>query len=134
MSLIMFTLAEASSEIDFMNTELDSYYLNKEEPNRSCLLALRDIILRQDEQVTETRKWGMPCFCLGKKIFCYLWIDKKTEEPYFLFVEGLRLNNPSLEQGDRKRMKIYRVNPNKDIPIDTIEQLLQAALKLARLT
>ena len=110
----------------------DSYYLNKEEPNGSCLLALRSIILEQDSHVTETRKWGMPCFCYKKKMFCYFWTDKKTDEPYILMVEGKHLNHPELEAGNRSRMKIFKVNPNKDLPIATIEFILNQALDLYR--
>lgn len=109
---------------------MDNYYLNKEEPNKSCLLALRSIILDQDTNVTETQKWGMPCFCYKKKMFCYLWTDKKTNEPYILMVEGKYLDYPELEEGERSRMKIFRVNPNKDLPIKTIENILQKALDL----
>ncbi|TJY33887.1 DUF1801 domain-containing protein [Pontimicrobium aquaticum] len=105
-----------------------NFYLKKEEPNKSCLLALRDIILRQDAQITETTKYGMPCFCYKQKMFCYLWTDKKTQEPYILFVEGQHLNHPKLETGNRSRMKIFPINPNKDIPIKTIELLLNKAL------
>lgn len=112
--------------------ELDQYYLNKEEPHKSCLLALRSIILEQDAAVTETRKWGMPCFCFGKKMFCYLWTDKKTGEPYLLFVEGEHLNHPRLETGKRARMKIFRVDPNRDLPLDSIQLLLNQALDLYR--
>lgn len=111
---------------------LHSYYLNKEEPQKSCLLALRDIILSQDENVSETRKYGMPCFCYKKKMFCYLWTDKKTDEPYILFVEGKYLNYPELEMGTRSRMKILRINPNKDLPVRLIESLLKNALNLYR--
>jgi hypothetical protein len=32
-------------------------------------------------------------------------------------VEGVKLTHPELEQGDRKRMKIFRVDPNKNMPI-----------------
>ena len=110
--------------------ELQNYYQNKIEPNKSCLLALRTIILNQDKNITETRKWGMPCFCYKKKMFCYLWTDKKTDEPYILMVEGKYLDHPELEVGDRTRMKIFRVNPNKDIPVKTIERILQNALDL----
>ncbi|MFA9191076.1 DUF1801 domain-containing protein [Flavobacterium sp. FZUC8N2.13] len=109
---------------------LENYYLNKTEPNQSCLLALRSIILNQDKDITETQKWGMPCFCYKKKIFCYLWIDKKTNEPYILMVEGKLLDFPELEEGDRKKMKVLRVNPNQDLPLKTIETILQKALEL----
>lgn len=115
-----------------MVQELHNYYLKKEEPNKSCLLALRSIILDQDTNVTETRKWGMPCFCYKKKMFCYLWTDKKTDEPYILMVEGKYLDHPKLEEGDRSRMKIFKVNPNKDLPIKTIESILKKALDLYR--
>ncbi|WP_298553435.1 DUF1801 domain-containing protein [uncultured Algibacter sp.] len=115
-----------------MNTLKNNFYFNKSEPNKSCLLTLRDIILKQDKNITETTKYGMPCFCFKKKMFCYLWVDKKTEEPYMLFVEGEHLNHPELEIGTRKRMKIFRVNPNRDIPIKTVKSLLNSALDLYR--
>jgi hypothetical protein len=115
-----------------MDQNLHNYYLNKEEPNKSCLLALRRIILDQDPNVTETQKYGMPCFCYKKKMFCYLWTDKKTDEPYILMVEGKYLDHPKLEVGDRSRMKIFRVNPNKNLPVRMIETILQKALDLYR--
>lgn len=115
-----------------MQQELEQYYLNKEEPVKGCLLALRKLIMQQDANITETRKYGMPCFCYYKKMFCYLWTDKKTGEPYILFVEGNHLEYPELETGSRARMKIFRVNPDKDIPLAVVTRLLQAALNLYR--
>lgn len=113
-----------------MHPELESFYNNKSEPNKSCLLAMRSIILKQDEHITETRKYGMPCFCYKKKMFCYLWVDKKTEEPYILMVEGKLLQHPLLEKGTRARMKIFRVNPNEALPIGTIHEILKEGLDL----
>lgn len=111
---------------------LSNYYLNKEEPQKSCLLALRSIILNMDKDVSETVKYEMPCFCYKKKMFCYLWTDKKTGEPYILMVEGKLLNHPELEQGNRSRMKILRIDPNEDLPIETIKLILNDALNLYR--
>jgi hypothetical protein len=115
-----------------MIPEVQNYYLTKEEPGKSCLFALRSIILQQDKDITETQKWGMPCFCYKKKMFCYLWTDKETDEPYILMVEGKHLVHPELEAGKRSRMKIFRVNPNKDLPLQTIENILQESLNLYR--
>ncbi|BDS09600.1 DUF1801 domain-containing protein [Aureispira anguillae] len=115
-----------------MIRELDQFYANKEEPNRGCLLALRNFILEQDVAVSETQKYGMPCFCYKKRHFCYLWVDKKTNDPYLLMVEGKYLEHPKLEQGTRKRMKIFRVNPKEDLPITELQTVLQAALSLYR--
>ncbi len=115
-----------------MLKETDHFYLNQEEPNKGCLLALRSIILKQDKLISETKKYGMPCFCYKKKMFCYLWTDKKTYEPYILMVEGKHLNHPLLEEGTRSRMKTFKVNPNEDLPIETIGSLLKQALDLYR--
>lgn len=111
---------------------LSNYYLNKEEPPKSSLLALCSIILNMDKDVSETVKYEMPCFCYKKKMFCYLWTDKKTGEPYILMVEGKLLNHPELEQGSRSRMKILRIDPNEDLPIETIKLILNDALNLYR--
>lgn len=115
-----------------MIRELHDFYLKQNEPNKSCLLALQSIILRQDKHVTETRKYGMPCFCYRKKMFCYLWTDKKTGDPYLLMVEGKHLNHPRLEAGTRSRMKIFRVDATRNLPVKTIEAILKMALDLYR--
>lgn len=116
-----------------MIDKIFNYYLEKDEPQKSCLLALRDIIMAKDSTyITETIKYGMPCFCYKNKMFCYLWTDKKTNEPYILFVEGKYLDYPELESGDRSRMKILRINSNKNLPIKVINVLLNAALDLYR--
>ncbi|MEE9350486.1 MAG: DUF1801 domain-containing protein, partial [Flavobacteriaceae bacterium] len=73
-------------------------------------------------------KYGMPFFCYKGKMFCYLWTDKNTAHPYIGFVEGNRMNSADLEQGNRSRMKIFRINPNADIPLKKIQQLLNIAL------
>jgi hypothetical protein len=110
----------------------DNFYLNREEPNKSCLLAMRDRVLNYDKNITETRKYGMPCFCFKNKMFCYLWVDKKSQEPYFLMVEGNYLDHPDLESGNRSRMKILKINPNKDLPIASIDFIMKQALDLYR--
>lgn len=115
-----------------MLPELNSFYLNKSEPNKSCLLALRDLILNQDSKITETLKYGMPCFCYQKKMFCYLWTDKISDQPYILMVEGKHLHHPKLQTGTRSRMKILRVYPTKNLPKKVIETVLQEALDLYR--
>ncbi len=113
-------------------TQLNNFYLGQYEPNRSCLLALRKIILEEDQEISETVKYGMPCFIYKKKAFCYLWTDKKTSEPYILMVEGIHLDHSKLEAGKRSRMKILRINPNEDLPVPIIHDILNQALELYR--
>ena len=108
----------------------DSFYLDKPEPVKGCLLALRDIILQSNPQFSETVKYGMPCFTFNKKAICYLWTDKSNGKPYLLFVDGKQLQYPELEQGKRARMKTLRVNPTADLPVKSIRKILNAALAL----
>ena len=109
---------------------IDEFYLKMAEPQKSCLLALRSIILQYNPAMNETQKYGMPCFCYKNKIVCYLWIDKKTDEPYILMADGKLLDHPMLESGERSRMKILRVNAGKDLPLKAIQAILHQALNL----
>jgi hypothetical protein len=108
--------------------ELDNFYLQQDEPIRSCLLALREIILSQDKEVVNTWKYGMPFFCFRGKMFCYLWIHKKYKQSYLGIVEGKRFNHPALITEKRSRMKIMLFDPNKDLPVDIIKNILQQAI------
>ncbi|MRT92688.1 DUF1801 domain-containing protein [Ancylomarina sp. 16SWW S1-10-2] len=113
-----------------MIDELYVYYSKHDEENQNCLYALRSIILGTDELVSETMKWNLPCFCYKGKMFCFINVEKESNQPYILFVEGGLLNHPELEQGERVRMKIYRVDAKHDLPIETISLLLNEALDL----
>ncbi|MEM9324648.1 MAG: DUF1801 domain-containing protein [Bacteroidota bacterium] len=115
-----------------MIDRLDEFYSLKEEPNRSCLLSLRDIILDQDNTISETVKYGMPCFTYGKKALCYLWVDKKSREPYILMVDGKLIDHPLLEEGSRARMRILRIDPGDDLPLDTIRWILSRGIELLK--
>ena len=110
--------------------ELDDFYLQHDEPVKGTLLALREIILQQDKDVTNALKYGMPFFCYKGKMFCYLWFHKKHKLPYIGIVEGKRFHEPFLIQEDRSRMKIMLLDPNKDLPLQTIKNILQKALNL----
>ena len=111
---------------------LDDFYLQQDEPIKGTLLALREIILQQDNDITDAWKYGMPFFCYKGKMFCYLWFHKKHKQPYIGIVEGKRFDEPFLIQEDRSRMKIMLFNPNEDLPLQTIENILQKALNLYR--
>ena len=114
-----------------MTDDLHAFYLNREEPHKSCLLALRDLLLTPAFQLSETRKYGIPCFTHGKKAVCYLWTDKQTGHPYILWVEGNQLTHTALKTGNRKRMKVLKVNPLQDLPVAIIEEILRQAVQLA---
>ena len=112
--------------------ELDNFYLKQDEPIKGCLLALKQIIHSQDKEVSNTWKYGMPFFCYKGKMFCYLWYHKKYKQPYIGIVEGTRFDEPFLIQEKRSRMKIMLIDPNEDLPLQSIGNILQKALNLYR--
>ena len=110
--------------------EIDGFYLEKEEPIKSCLLALRDIILLQDKDIMADWKYGMPFFSYKGKMFCYLWVHKKWLQPYLGIVEGKWYDSPDLLQEKRSRMKILLFDPMQDLPVDRIEVIVNQAIDL----
>ncbi len=113
--------------------ELTNFYLKQEEPIKSCLLALREIILQQDKDIKNVWKYGVPFFCYKGKMFCYLWIHKKYKHPYIGIVEGKHFTEAFLLQEDRKRMKIMLVDPNEDLPLPSIENIILKAINLYKM-
>ena len=112
--------------------EIDDYYLSKPEPLKGCLLSLRDVILRSNSEITEAWKYCMPFFCFRKRMFCYLWIQKKTSVPYIGIVEGRNISHPRLIQESRSRMKILLIDPTKDLPVRIIISILKNAASFYR--
>lgn len=115
-----------------MVNTLDTFYARQPEPNQSCLLALRDLILQQDSHIRSSLKWSMPCFSYKNRMFCFLMINKTTQSPYLLLVEGHQLDHPLLKTGSRKRMKVVDIEASKDLPLEAIEVILAQALELYR--
>ncbi|SUJ27826.1 Uncharacterized conserved protein [Sphingobacterium spiritivorum] len=109
---------------------LADYYLSQQEPHKSCLLALRDIIVSLDPDITHELKYGMPFFCYKGKMFCYLWIHKSYNQPYIGIVEGKRLKHPLLITEKRARMKIMLLDPDQDLPISLLKDILYQAIQL----
>ncbi len=108
---------------------LDQFYSKQPEPLRSVFLALRQYLLAKTG-FTEALKYGLPFFYYNGKRCCYFWKDKKTAHVYIGLVDGNQLHHPALEQGNRKRMKIYRINPHNDIDENTLEEVINEMLAL----
>ncbi len=110
--------------------QLDDFYLNQQEPAKGTLMALKEIIIKQDNNITNVLKYGMPFFCYKGKMFCYLWTHKKTKQPYIGIVQGKYFDEDFLIQEDRSRMKIMLFNYDEDLPLEQIEMVLKKALNL----
>jgi hypothetical protein len=112
--------------------DIDNFYLFQQEPNKSCLLYLREHILAFDENITEAWKYRMPFFCYKGKMFCYVWTHKKLQIPFIGVVDGKLLQHPLLIHEDRARIKVMLINPEEDMPVASINEVLNLSLKYRR--
>ena len=108
----------------------DLFYAKLAEPNAGCLTALRFVILKHNQNISETIKYGMPFFTYKQKMLCYFWIDTKNLLPYIGFMEGCHMNFDWLEAGDRARIRIMYFDPYEDIPLKKVKQTLNASIIL----
>ena len=113
-----------------MSSPIEQFYISKEEPLRSTLMALRDIMLDHESELRSEWKYNMPCFTYRSKPIAYLWIDKITNEPYILWVYGKDLDFSQLEQGSRSKMKILRIDSSADIPLELIHDILKQSINI----
>jgi len=111
-----------------MLREIDTFFDNKTEPVKGCLLFLRDYIQKQNPHITEAWKYKMPFYCYKGKMFCYLWVHKKNGLPYLGIVNGNKIDHPNLIIENRSRMKILLIDPTQDLPIETINAILKTAI------
>lgn len=109
---------------------IDNFYENHEEPNRSCLLALRSIILDYNTNLSSRWYYRLPCFMYENQIFCYLWVDKKTKFPYIAIGKGVKINHPDLIKGKRTFTSLLLIDPTKDIPIEKVHDIFDMAMNL----
>jgi hypothetical protein len=110
--------------------ELDLFYLQQEEPAKSCFLVLREHILNYNKNITETWKFRMPFFCCKGQSFCYFRINRKDGMPYVGFTEGKRMSHQALVSSDRVRIKILMVVPSEDLPAEVLDGILKEAIYL----
>jgi hypothetical protein len=109
---------------------LDDFYENKEEPIKSCLLALREIILNYHIDIKPKWYYRLPCFMFKNQIFCYLWVDKKSQFPYIAIGKGIKIEHPDLVKGKRTFTKLLFIDPNKDIDVEKIYSIFNVAMSL----
>jgi hypothetical protein len=110
--------------------DIDQWFAAHEEPHKSYFLALRKIILETDANITEAWKYRMPFYCYNGKMCCYLWFEKKLQQPYLGIVEGNKIFDKDLVKGNRARMKILLFNSSKDLPLKKVKTILKKIAKI----
>lgn len=113
-----------------MLSQLNQFYLEQSEPNRSYFLALRKFINNYDEQISEEWKYKLPFFYYKNKPFCYIWKVQKTGQPYIGIVRANQIKHSLLIKGNRKKMKVLHLDVQKDVPIQTLKEIFSMLIKL----
>ena len=111
-------------------SQLENFYLKHEEPHLSCFLALKEIILSYNSDISSTWKYGMPFFSYRNKMFCYLWFHKKLKQAYVGIINGNLIEHPDLIQEKRSKIKIILFDSNEDLPIEKIHEILQRSIEI----
>lgn len=113
-----------------MLNHLDNYYFSKPEPEQSCLLFLRKFLLDYSEELEEHWKYTTAFFTYKKKLFCYFSINTKTKRLYIGFVDGNKIEHKKLVDEGRKQIRVFYIDPKKDVDVKSIKEILKLAVKL----
>lgn len=111
-----------------MNTQLNDYYLKFPEPHQGCLLALKHIILRVDEQITHERKFQLPFFSYKGKKLAFLWMNRKKLILGFITDKGVLPKTDGMKVKDQLEMIV--IDPNADLPKALIEAKIRKLIDL----
>jgi hypothetical protein len=113
-----------------MDESLDNFFLKIPEPQQSTLLFLRQFFMIEME-LQENWKFNTPFYYHQGKWFCYLsYSAKRKHEIYIGFVKGYLIEHPSLVSEGRKQIKVYRINPEKDIKVKELIAICKALKKI----
>lgn len=108
---------------------IDEYLSDRDEDIRDVMLYARKFIKEFHPDITEALQYGCPFFSFRGKKLCYLHSNKKRQV-YLGFVDGSRMQHSVLIAGDRTHIKIFDLDPEKDIQISKLKQVLKMALEL----
>lgn len=113
-------------------SSVDHYFETLAEPERSCLLFLRQFILDYSDTITEKRKFNTPFYYVNGKWICFISYNPKIKEIYISFVDGFRMQHPQLVSEGRKKMKIFRIDAHEDVDVKALAAALSLAIQLKK--
>lgn len=111
---------------------VDVYFLEQQEPLRSIMLYVRQVILKTLPNIQERYSYKIPFYNMGKKPMIYLNVLKGTDFVDVAFVQGILLENdfPELQDyNNRKQVRSIQLKSIEDLDELRFVKLLQAAAK-----
>ncbi|MCE3226943.1 MAG: hypothetical protein K0S32_1494 [Bacteroidetes bacterium] len=113
-----------------MLTHPDNFFHSLQEPYRSCLLFLQKFIREQHDGISEEWHFNTPFYYYNKKWLGFISYHPKTKEIYISFTDGHLMKHKSLKSEGRKKARIFRVDPEKDIDVKALKEILKKACQL----
>ena len=111
-----------------MISPVDEFYLQQPEPLRGFLLFLRAWLLK--EECTEAFNYHTPFFRYKQKPFCYFILQKNKSIMYIGFMKGRQLHHANLHSEGRKVVKLFYIDPEKEVPLKELQAIVSSARKL----
>ena len=111
-----------------LNT-LDNFFFTLEEPEKSCLLFVRQFILKHSIEISEHWKYNTPFYYYKGKWMCYISYHKKTKVIYIGFVQGHLITHKKLASEGRKIVKVFYLDAGEDIDVKSIATILNLVMK-----
>jgi len=115
---------------------VETHIYNQEEPYRSIMIYIRELITRTIPEIEETYNYKIPFFACNRKPILYLNVLKGTSYVDVAFVQGILLENefPQLKNGlNRKQVRsipVYNLTDFDEMAF--VQLLLKAQAKLKK--
>lgn len=111
-----------------MLNPLENYFLQYNEPLQSSMLYLRSWLKKQG--LEEVYKFSTAFYQYKNKMFCYMSVRAKDRQLYLGFVKGYKMKHPSLIKEGRKQIKVIYINPEEDLPMKELNDIVKLAKNL----
>lgn len=95
---------------------------------QGCLLALKDIILGLDKNITQQRRFQIPFFYYKDKKLSYLWVTKKKLQMGFIEDKNIHPKKEGIKVKDK--YESIMIDPHADIPVEFIIKELTKKIAL----
>ncbi len=107
---------------------LDEYFLNLPPAHQSTMLVVREFLLAEPYRLVEKYKWRTPVYHHGDRYVCYVYHEKKKRRSYLAFVNAQAFEHELLRAEGREMMRFIILDPDADVPLEAIAEVLAQAL------
>ena len=111
---------------------LDAWFEALPSGHRETLLFLRKLLTAPPHCLEERYAWRIPVYYRNDRYLCYLYHEAKRGRSYLAFVRATHFVHPLLRAEGRKQIRILQLDPDSDVPVEAIEQVLAQALAQSR--